>query len=138
MAMQFIEQPQVLENGRKLLSALEWSGVAHIDMRYDETDGQFKIVDVNARYWGSLLGSFVVGVNFPYLACLVALEIPFPMPQYRSGKYMHTTTAVKEMILKLLGKSRLSRFAFSETGLRFFVTDPLPEVAKRLLATSSS
>ncbi|MBN1453549.1 MAG: ATP-grasp domain-containing protein [Anaerolineales bacterium] len=131
MAMQFIEQPEVLENGRKLFSALNWSGVAHIDMRYDNRDGQFKIVDVNPRYWGSLLGSFVVGINFPYLACLAALEIPFPLPQYHPGKFIHTTTALKEMTLRLFGKGRLEGFAYKETGLRFFVDDPMPEIVKK-------
>lgn len=127
-AMRFVNHEQVLENGRKLVSALGWSGVAHIDMRYDRRDGQVKVLEVNPRYWLSLLGSLVVGVNFPYLNCLEALDIPFPVPEYQLGKYVHTGPAVKEIFLKLVGKSSLDGFSLRETGLRFFFSDPVPEI----------
>jgi D-aspartate ligase len=132
MAMEFIRQDDVLDIGQKLLSALRWSGVAHIDFRRDSRDGQAKIIEVNARYWGSLLGSLVAGVNFPYLACLAAQGVSFPMPKYQLSKYAHTTTAIKEGLLWFLGKSSLKGFTFRETGLRFFLTDPFPEMVKRL------
>ena len=131
MAMELIRQDDVLDIGRKLLSALRWSGVAHIDFRRDSRDGQAKIIEVNARYWRSLLGSLVAGVNFPYLACLTARGVSFPMPKYQLSKYAHTTTAIKEGLLWFLGKSSLKGFTFRKTGLRFFLTDPLPEVVKR-------
>lgn len=127
-AMQFIEQERVLEIGQRLLSALNWNGVAHIDMRYDERNGQVKIIELNPRFWGSLPGSLVAGVNFPYLACLAAMNVPFPMPSYRLGKYLHTGIAAKELLLRPLGKSKLNEFTFAETGLKFLVTDPLPEM----------
>jgi predicted ATP-grasp superfamily ATP-dependent carboligase len=127
-AMKFIEQENVLEIGQKLLSALHWNGVAHIDMRYDERNGQIKIIEMNTRFWGSLLGSLVVGVNFPYLACQAALDIPFPTPQYQLGKYLHTGPAAKQLLLKPFGRSEMKGFAFNETGLKFFVVDPLPEI----------
>jgi D-aspartate ligase len=132
MAMEFIRRDDVLDTGQKLLAALRWNGVAHIDLRHDSRDGQPKIVEMNARYWGSLLGSLVAGVNFPYLACLTAQNICFSMPEYRLSKYAHTTTAIKEGSLWLLGKNSLKGFSLGETGLRFFLTDPLPEVVKRL------
>jgi D-aspartate ligase len=132
MAMEFIRQDNVLDIGRKLLAALRWNGVAHIDLRHDSRDGRPKIVEMNARYWGSLLGSLVAGVNFPYLACLAAQGVSFPVPEYQLSKYAHTTTAIKEGLLWFLGKSSLKGFSFRETGLQFFLTDPLPEVVKRL------
>lgn len=132
MAMEFIRQDDVFEVGQKLLAALRWSGVAHIDFRQDSRDGQVKIIELNARYWGSLLGSLVAGVNFPYLACLAAQGVSFPVPAYRLSHFAYTTTAVKEALLWCLGRNTLSGFTFRETGLRFFLTDPLPEFLKRL------
>lgn len=132
MAMEFIRQDDVLDIGQELLAALRWNGVAHIDFRHDSRDGRPKIVEMNARYWGSLLGSLVAGVNFPYLACLAAQGVSFPVPEYQLSKYAHTTTAIKEGLLWFLGKSSLKGFSFRETGLRFFLSDPLPEVVKRL------
>jgi predicted ATP-grasp superfamily ATP-dependent carboligase len=132
MAMQFISQEDVLDIGQRLVSALHWSGVAHIDFRQDSRDGRAKIIEMNARYWGSLLGSLVAGVNFPYLACLAAQGISFARPRYQCSKYAYTTTIIKEGLLSLLGKNSLSGFAFRETGLRFFLADPLPELVKKL------
>lgn len=133
MAMEFIRRDDVLEIGQKLVSALRWSGVAHIDFRCDSRDDRPKIIEMNARYWGSLLGSLVAGVNFPYLACLAAQGISFPMPEYRLSKYTYTTTVLKEGLLWFVGKSSLKGFAFQETGLRFFLADPFPEMVKRLV-----
>jgi len=130
--MEFIQQDDVLDAGQKLLAALRWSGVAHIDFRQDNIDGQVKIIEMNARYWGSLLGSLVAGVNFPYLACLAAQGVSFPMPAYQLSHFAYTTTAIKEGLLWCLGRNTLQGFSFQETGLRFFMVDPLPEVVKRL------
>jgi predicted ATP-grasp superfamily ATP-dependent carboligase len=131
MAMEFVRRDDVLDVGQKLLAALRWNGVAHIDFRHDSRDGRVKIIEMNARYWGSLLGSLVAGVNFPYLACLAAQDVSFPVPKYQLSKYAHTTTAIKEGLLWFLGKSSLKGFSFRETGLRFFLPDPLPEIVKR-------
>jgi predicted ATP-grasp superfamily ATP-dependent carboligase len=132
MAMQFIAQEDVLNHGKRLLAALNWSGVAHVDMREDNRDGQVKLLEINARYWGSLLGSLVAGVNFPVLAYQKALNIPFSLPNNQFSRYVHTTTALKELLLQPLGRSSLKRFAFKETGLRFFITDPLPEIVRTI------
>ena len=133
MAMEFIKQDDVLEMGRRLLAALRWSGVAHIDFRLDSRDGQANIIELNARYWGSLLGSLVAGVNFPYLACLAAQGMAFPVPEYRHSKYAYSTTVLKEGLRWFLGQSSLRGLTFQETGLRFFLIDPFPELVKRLV-----
>lgn len=131
-ALEIIRQDEVREIGRKLVAALCWSGVAHIDLRYDSRTNQPTIIEMNARYWGSLLGSLVAGVNFPYLACLAAQGISFPVPEYQLTKFAYTTIAIKEGMLWCLGKNTLTGFSFEETGLRFFLPDPLPEIVKRL------
>ncbi|HLF25797.1 MAG TPA: DegT/DnrJ/EryC1/StrS family aminotransferase [Anaerolineae bacterium] len=131
-AMEFIPQADVLEIGHKLLAALRWSGVAHIDFRLDNRDGRAKIIEMNARYWGSLLGSLVAGVNFPYRACLTALGLPGSTPEYQHSRFTYSTTAIKECLRRLRGKSLLNGLAFHETGLRFFVADPFPELVKKL------
>ena len=64
-----------------LMQALKWSSIVNIDFIYDENDKQAKILEVNPRYWQSLLGSLFAGVNFPYLAYLASLHIDFPRPE---------------------------------------------------------
>jgi hypothetical protein len=58
------------------------------------------------------------------------LEIPFPLPDYELARYFHTKTAVKENLLRILGKSREARYTLRETGLRFLVADPVAEAAR--------
>ncbi|TEU11858.1 MAG: ATP-grasp domain-containing protein, partial [Anaerolineales bacterium] len=131
-AVQFVEREGVLDVATKLISALKYNGVANIDMFYDAEDNQVKILEVNARFWGSLRGSYVAGVSFPYLACLAALDIPFPAPDYELTRYIHSKTALKEGILSVLGRSQYEKFPLEETGLRYMLADPVAETLRAL------
>jgi predicted ATP-grasp superfamily ATP-dependent carboligase len=129
-AIQFIKDDRFAEAAQRLVSALAWSGFANIDTLYDDRDHQLKILEINARFWGSLRGSLIAGVSFPYLACLAALDIPFPMPDYELVRYVHPKTAVREGLSRLVGRSRDRQavaFAFRDTGLQFMLADPLAE-----------
>ena len=131
-AIKFIKRDDVLEVGKRFLSALNWSGYANIDMFYDTQEDQVKILEVNARFWGSLRGSYVAGVSFPYLACLAAFDIPFPIPDYQLSQYIHPKAAIREGIRLLLGKGNRKDFSFKETGLKYLLADPLAETLRAL------
>ena len=53
----------------KLIRELGWSGVANIDMRFDTPHQTPLVLELNGRYWFSLQGSLIAGINFPLLAC---------------------------------------------------------------------
>lgn len=53
--------------GLKLMEALNWHGVAMVEFKLDEKDGEPKLMEVNGRFWGSLPLSIASGVDFPYL-----------------------------------------------------------------------
>jgi hypothetical protein len=89
-------------------------------------------LEINARFWGSLRGSLLAGVSFPYLACLAALNIPFPMPDYELVCYIHPQTALRYTIMRFMGNRRGGDFAFHETGLKFLLADPLAEAIRAL------
>ncbi len=131
-AIKFIKEDRFNAIPHQLISALRWSGFANVDTLIDSRDDQLKILEINARFWGSLRGSLVAGVSFPYLACLAALAIPFPMPDYQIVHYVHPKTALREGLARLLGKSREHEFSFAESGLRFLLTDPLAEGVRAL------
>lgn len=67
LGIEFLENKEVLNVVETLMKALQWNGIAHIDLRYDEMDNIYKVLEINARFWGSLEGSRHVGVNFPKL-----------------------------------------------------------------------
>lgn len=123
----FLKEISVLHLVQRLVSTLGFSGIAHIDLRYDTKDSEFKILELNARYWGSLTGSLMAGVNFPYLSCLAALDFSFPVPEFRIGRYIDHSTAIKQIIRKILGKSNIN-LNYAETDLSFMVADPIAEI----------
>jgi len=126
-AVEFIDHQGAFEIASMLAGSLRWSGVAHIDMRYDERDGTVKVLELNPRYWRSLLGSTTVGVNFPYLACLYALRGRFDPPASSPGRYVHETRAALRQMLRQRGRKHPYRF--TETVLGESSRDPLPELA---------
>ena len=78
--IQFVQDAHVLEAGRKLLSHLRWNGVANLDMLRCATTGETVLLEMNPRYWATLMGSVYAGVNFPHLSCWPPLIGPFRQP----------------------------------------------------------
>lgn len=48
----------------------------HIDMRLDTKSGLPLVLEVNSRYWTSLLGSLNLGLNLPMLAGVAVPALP--------------------------------------------------------------
>jgi ATP-grasp in the biosynthetic pathway with Ter operon len=83
-----IEPPlALLADAERLLTALEWHGVAMVEFRVD-TNGQHWLLEINPRMWGSLALAVDSGVDFPlglwHLACETE---PPPQPRYRTNYY---------------------------------------------------
>ncbi|GJM23119.1 MAG: ATP-grasp protein [Planctomycetota bacterium] len=64
--------------GRRMLDALNWDGVAMVEFKRDARDGRPKLMEVNGRFWGSLSLPLAADVNFPllYLRALLGDELP--------------------------------------------------------------
>lgn len=73
--LQFFNEPDVLRLGRQLIREVNFSGVAHFDLRYDEINMCFKFIECNPRFWGSLKASCFCGVNFPYIGLQHVLKL---------------------------------------------------------------
>jgi predicted ATP-grasp superfamily ATP-dependent carboligase len=125
----FVQDAQVLETGRRLLSALRWNGVANLDMLRCAATGETMLLEMNPRYWGTLMGSVHAGINFPYLACLVALGRPFPQTEYQPITYTEKFVALKQALRMVAGRPLLAGFRFRNTALSVALTDPLPALA---------
>jgi glutathione synthase/RimK-type ligase-like ATP-grasp enzyme len=117
--IRFVHNEEVLRIAERLVGALQWSGAAHIDMRFDLQNGQYKILEINPRYWATILGSMKAGVNFPYLACLASLGLEFPQPGYRAIPFSNGGTMAvmnilyhifRTMIRKIIWSIRIASF----------------------------
>ena len=121
-----VHDAQALEVGRRLVSCLGYSGMANIDLRRCASTGQIYVLEVNPRCWGTLMGSTLAGVNFPYLACLAALGRPLPSVDYRHITYAEKGAALQQISRFLKGLPVLPGFRFRNTALRLALSDPLP------------
>lgn len=113
----------------RLIDRLKWSGIAHIDLRYDEQDGQVKILEINPRFWASLPGTLIAGVNFPYLACLVGLGVIFPKVEYQFQRFVGSKVAIR-MVAQYFSRRGKTGLDFDTTNLGLVLKDPFPEVFK--------
>jgi protein-tyrosine-phosphatase/predicted ATP-grasp superfamily ATP-dependent carboligase len=79
---------RMLECSRRMLAHLRWSGVAMVEYRSNPATGEFTLIEINGRFWGSLPLAVAAGVDFPYqlLRLLVHGEIPRSTP-YRLGLF---------------------------------------------------
>ena len=117
----------VLAVVERLFSVLRWSGVANVDCRYDAATGRAVVLEVNGRYWATLMGSTAAGVNFPDLLCRLSLGQTVTAPAARDGRFVRLTTACAEM-LEQGPRALLNRW----TNLAAMVSDPLPELHRCL------
>jgi glutathione synthase/RimK-type ligase-like ATP-grasp enzyme len=126
VVVEFVHDEQVLEIVRPMMKALDWTGVAHVDLRRDSNTGGLYVLEINARFWGSILGSVLVGVNMPHLACLAARNIPFEVPKFRPGLYFARGIAGRA------GDQKGLRYDWRRSNLPFVLRDPVPEIMGRL------
>lgn len=59
--------PEMESIAQKLVRALNWNGVMMIELKHDTESGKLTLIEINARFWGSLFLAIRAGVNFPYL-----------------------------------------------------------------------
>jgi predicted ATP-grasp superfamily ATP-dependent carboligase len=102
-AAESVYDPNLLSLGSRILDSLSWHGVAMVEFRKDSKTGEFKLLEINPKFWGSLDLAIASGVNFPYLAaCLVAFKDVNPPESYRVG--VRYCWPIPDDTLHLLGK----------------------------------
>lgn len=57
---------RLLESSRRLLQELRWTGVAMVEYKQNPATGNFVLMEINGRFWGSLPLAMAAGVDFPY------------------------------------------------------------------------
>jgi predicted ATP-grasp superfamily ATP-dependent carboligase len=68
----YFDAPELQKHAAILLAATGYHGVGEIDARYDHTSGEYRLLEINPRFWASLLYAEHAGMNFPEL--LVRLD----------------------------------------------------------------
>ena len=134
-AIEFVRSSAVLAVVDRLMRALCWNGVAHLDLRYDARDQQIKVIEINTRFWLTVVGSAVAAkVNFPALACLAATGRPVLQGPSALGRYIPFASFLKLRFgRRPTGASPKFPFAWRDTSLRFFLGNVAAQLYHLLL-----
>ncbi|MFP4846867.1 ATP-grasp domain-containing protein [Winogradskyella sp. PE311] len=132
----FTKQPELLELIKKLMVSLDWTGVANIDCRYDENSKEFKIIEVNTRYWINIDASAIANVNFPYLHCLLTLSRKIYTKEYKTIPYLNLKGLVREVFKN---PSMIFNYSYlkNNTSLVFVIKDPIPDLCRFVWRTKN-
>ena len=118
--------------GRRILDALNWHGVAMVEFRRDRRDGSYQLIEVNPKFWGSLDLALDAGAHFPADLCRMALgdtlaftdryrrKLRFHWPLSSYGELFHLWTRPSSLVPILL--DCLNPFI----GSNLWPSDPAP------------
>lgn len=118
LAVEFVHNDNVYTEAARLMKLLNWQGVAHIDMRLHEASGEVYIIEINPRFWESLMASVAAGVNFSWLYCQQMLQLPFEPGDFRPVQYIRIKTLLRCVLGLHSLRSRCRPLAV-RTGLTF-------------------
>jgi D-aspartate ligase len=131
--------PEVEELSQRLLRAINYYGIVEVEFKQDPRDGQYKLLDVNARAWGFHGLGHAAGVDFPYLLFADQLGLSTERRRGRPGVgWLRLLTDTPVSLSEML-RGRLSVSSYVQSIRRtkvesvFSPKDPLPFAAEFLL-----
>jgi len=81
-----VHDAELVERSVALLRSIGWIGMAMVEYKQDPRDAEFKLLEINPRFVGSLQLAISAGVDFPNLLCRAFLGGPRPpVPEYPDG-----------------------------------------------------
>lgn len=80
-----IDQPLLEDLSERFLKAINYYGLVELEYKLDPRDGQYKLLDVNARTWGYHSLGQRAGVDFPYLLFADQFEVPLEARRAKTG-----------------------------------------------------
>ncbi len=131
-----VEQERVEELACRFLKSLDYTGVVEVEFKYDRRDRQYKLLDVNGRFWTWTGLGALAGVDFPYLAWRQALGQSVSPGRAKTGvAWMHASrdiiAAYREISRGTLTVSDyLAGFRKPLAFANFALDDPLPAIVE--------
>lgn len=132
-------EPRMLRMAASLLETVEWHGPALIEFKLDSRDGTYRLLEVNPKFWGTTALSIRAGIDFPSMACRMAVSGDIePVFDYRVG-LTYRWLAGEELLSVAEDPRRMQalracigRFFKSGTAYDFSPADPMPDIRRFL------
>jgi D-aspartate ligase len=134
-----IELPELETLSERFLNAIDYYGLVELEYKLDLRDGQFKLLDVNARTWGYHALGRPAGVDFTNM--LFTDQIGEPVEQQRGQpgiSWVRLMTDFPTGIVEILGghldwRAYLHSLRSAHVDAVFSYEDPLPGVIELAL-----
>lgn len=127
------------EFSERFLKEINYYGLVEMEYKQDPRDGQYKLLDVNARTWGYHTLGFAAGVDFPFLLLADQMNIETPPQRGRAGvswirSVTDVPTAIADLIAGRLGPREYAQsLRAAAVDAVFSWDDPLPGIFEVLL-----
>lgn len=59
--------PELADAAQRLVAALRWHGVAMVEFKHSRATGEYRLMEINGRFWGSLPLAVAAGADFPLM-----------------------------------------------------------------------
>jgi predicted ATP-grasp superfamily ATP-dependent carboligase len=134
-----VDLPIIAEYSERFLQAINYYGLVEIEYKRDPRDGQYRLLDFNARTWGYHSLGQGAGVNFPYLLFCDQLGKTIEPVQARPGvRWIRFVTDMPTEVLEILkGRQDLRSYLRSLKGIHkesvFSREDLMPGLMELLL-----
>jgi D-aspartate ligase len=131
-----VDEPAIEELSERFLKAIQYHGLVEIEFKRDPRNGEYKLLDVNARPWGFHGLGAACGVDFPFLAYADQMGWPIEPARAKAGVgWVRMLTDVPTAIADLAhGCLSLGAYIRSMGAVRmesvFSWDDPLPSLAE--------
>lgn len=141
-ASTFVETTDVQDlevMSERFLKAIGYYGLVEMEYKLDARDGQYKLLDVNARTWGYHSVGFRAGVDFPYLLFADQLHGTAAPQRGRPGvTWVRIVTDFPTGISQILSgdlrwKDYLRSLRHADGDAVFSREDPWPGIAELML-----
>ncbi len=133
------ENTVVEELATRFLEHIGYDGLVEIEFKQDARDGQYKLLDVNARTWGFHTIGLPAGVDFAYLQFADRVGLPIDACRGRSGVgWLRLLTDLPTALSDVAGGhlsvgTYVDSLKHTRTESVFCRHDPLPSVSELLI-----
>jgi predicted ATP-grasp superfamily ATP-dependent carboligase len=85
--VQTVQRPDVAELAIRYLQALRYTGIAEVEVKWDQTTGEFKLIEVNPRPWDQHSLGLASGTDLMYMAYCEHAGLPVPVAHRIAGEH---------------------------------------------------
>ena len=118
---------------------LNWNGVSMFEYRWDSSTDDFFLIELNARFWGSLHLPIYAEVDFPKLLISAWNNELFPTPEARIGvRCRYTFPKEIEYVISRMKASNLGVWEKIWTLLEFIMLSVDPRVKSDMIFPGDS